>query len=180
MSSCPPPRRRPALPATAPGAALMSLALALAGSLAQAATPGQPAPDLRLAGAQAPVNLADYKGKVVYLDFWASWCGPCRQSFPWMNEMQAKYGPRGLVVLGVNLDTRRDEADKFLAQTPARFTLAFDPKGESPKAYAIKGMPSSVLIGPDGRVIDQHAGFRDDDRKALEDAIVAALTKSGR
>ena len=156
-----------------------ALSTALAGLMlagaAHAASPGQAAPAFDLVGTQGNVSLSQLKGKVVYLDFWASWCGPCRQSFPWMNEMQAKYGPKGFVVVGVNLDSKREDADKFLAQTPAKFTLAFDPKGDSPKTYAIKGMPTSVLIGADGKVIQQHSGFRDDERGTLEAAIASAL-----
>jgi len=159
---------------------LASVALAGACTATLAATPGQPAPALELPGLQGNVSLAAAKGKVVYVDFWASWCGPCRQSFPWMNEMQAKYGARGFQVIGVNVDAKREEADKFLAQTPAKFTLAFDSKGESPRAYAIKGMPTSVLVGADGTVLQQHSGFRDEERRVLEDAIVAALAKAGR
>ncbi|HMW23074.1 MAG TPA: TlpA disulfide reductase family protein [Burkholderiaceae bacterium] len=159
---------------------LVCLSLVGATVAAVAATVGQPAPTLDLPGAQGNVSLAAAKGKVVYVDFWASWCGPCRQSFPWMNEMQAKYGPRGLQIIGVNLDAKRDDADKFLAQTPAKFTLAFDSKGDSPRAYGVKGMPTSVLIGADGKVIDHHSGFHDEERKTLEDAIVAALVKAGR
>jgi cytochrome c biogenesis protein CcmG, thiol:disulfide interchange protein DsbE len=161
-------------------ALLVCAALAFSGKAALAANVGQPAPALDLPGTQGVVSLAAAKGKVVYLDFWASWCGPCRQSFPWMNEMQAKYGARGFQVIGVNVDAKREEADKFLAQTPAKFTLAFDAKGESPRTFAIKGMPTSILIGADGTVLQQHSGFRDDERKALEDAIVAALSKAGR
>jgi thiol-disulfide isomerase/thioredoxin len=159
---------------------LVSLSLVGATVAAVAATVGQQAPALELPGAQGTVSLAAAKGKVVYVDFWASWCGPCRQSFPWMNEMQAKYGPRGLQIIGVNLDAKREDADKFLAQTPAKFTLAFDSKGDTPRAYGVKGMPTSVLVGADGKVIDHHSGFHDEERKALEDAIVAALVKAGR
>ncbi|MET0352309.1 MAG: TlpA disulfide reductase family protein [Rhizobacter sp.] len=136
---------------------------------------GQPAPALDVPGAQGQVNLAGLKGKVVYVDFWASWCAPCKQSFPWMNEMQAKYGARGLQIVAVNVDAKREDADKFLAEVPASFTVGFDPKGDSPKRFQIKGMPSSVLVGPDGQVVKVHAGFRPDERKAQEDAIVAAL-----
>ncbi len=170
-------RRGPLSLSARSGWTALSTALAglmLAGA-AHAASPGQAAPAFDLAGTQGNVSLSQLKGKVVYLDFWASWCGPCRQSFPWMNEMQAKYGPKGFVVVGVNLDSRREDADKFLAQTPAKFTLAFDPKGDSPKTYAIKGMPTSVLIGADGKVIQQHSGFRDDERGTLEAAIASAL-----
>ena len=136
-----------------------------------------PAFDLPVFGQnEKHVALAQARGKVVLVDFWASWCGPCRQSFPWMNAMQAKYAGKGLQIVGVNLDAHRSDADKFLAEVPATFSVAFDAQGETPKRYAIKGMPTSVLIGPDGRVIQMHSGFRDEDRKALEDAIAGALS----
>jgi cytochrome c biogenesis protein CcmG/thiol:disulfide interchange protein DsbE len=155
-------------------------AMALAGALlcaasAQALERGQPAPRFDLKGVDVNVKLDQYRGKYVYLDFWASWCGPCRQSFPWMNEMQAKYGAQGLQVIGVNVDAKHDEARDFLAATPARFVVAFDPAGAAPLSYGIKGMPSSVLIGPDGKVVFEHSGFRAADRAELESRIKALL-----
>jgi cytochrome c biogenesis protein CcmG, thiol:disulfide interchange protein DsbE len=136
---------------------------------------GAAAPDLNLPGMKEAVNLAQLKGKVVYLDFWASWCGPCKQSFPFMNELQAKYKAQGLEVVAVNLDAKRDDADKFLAQVPAKFSIAFDAKAESAKRFGIKGMPSSYVIGRDGKVVAEHSGFKDDDRKDLESRIASAL-----
>jgi thiol-disulfide isomerase/thioredoxin len=144
-------------------------------SAAQAIEPGTAAPEIALAGARGPVSLAALKGKVVYVDFWASWCGPCRQSFPWMNALQARYAAKGLQVVGINVDAKRADADKFLAEVPATFAIGFDAQGDTPRRYAIKGMPTSVLIGPDGKVIQVHNGFRDEDRKALEAAIDGAL-----
>jgi cytochrome c biogenesis protein CcmG, thiol:disulfide interchange protein DsbE len=136
---------------------------------------GAAAPDLNLPGVKEAVNLAQLKGKVVYLDFWASWCGPCKQSFPFMNELQAKYKAQGLEVVAVNLDAKRDDADKFLTQVPAQFSIAFDAKGESAKRFGVKGMPSSYVIGRDGKVVAEHSGFKDDDRKDLESRIASAL-----
>jgi peroxiredoxin len=154
----------------------MVLAAALEASGANALDRGVPAPQFELPGKDgAAVQLAKLQGRLVYVDFWASWCGPCRQSFPWMNEMQARYGARGLQVVGVNLDAKSDDARRFLAETPARFTIAFDPAGATPRAYGIKGMPSSVLIGPDGKVLYEHAGFKEADRAALEQVIQKAL-----
>ena len=155
--------------------ALTTLLLALAASSARALEPGEPAPAFELRGPKAQVSLADAKGKLVYLDFWASWCGPCRQSFPWMNDIQAKYGPQGFQVLAVNLDAKTADAEKFLAKYPAAFTLAFDPKGETPRKYGVKGMPTSFLISREGVVLARHMGFNDGERAALERQIEQAL-----
>jgi thiol-disulfide isomerase/thioredoxin len=151
------------------------MALALCAASAQALEKGAPAPQFELQGLDGAVKLAKLQGKVVYVDFWASWCGPCRQSFPWMNEMQAKYGARGLQIVGVNVDANSADARQFLAATPARFTIGFDPQGATPRSYGIKGMPSSVLIGPDGKVLLEHSGFREADRAELENKIQSAL-----
>lgn len=131
--------------------------------------------DFTLPGKAGTVKLSDMAGSVIYLDFWASWCGPCRQSFPWMNQMQAKYKAKGFQVLAVNLDTKTDDAIKFLAQVPANFTVAFDPKGQTPRVYGVKGMPTSFLIDRNGKVLLQHAGFRPADEEELERQIQAAL-----
>jgi cytochrome c biogenesis protein CcmG, thiol:disulfide interchange protein DsbE len=157
--------------------ALLSAALstALSTTGVHAVEAGQPAPDFSLPAASGTLGNADLRGKLTYLDFWASWCGPCKKSFPWMSEMQARYGSRGFQVIAINLDKKREDADRFLAETPAGFKVAFDGKGDSARQFAIKGMPSSVLIGPDGRLMAVHNGFRDEDRKDLEARIAAAL-----
>lgn len=142
---------------------------------AMALDKGSTAPAFDLKGVEGNINLAKYQGKVVYLDFWASWCGPCRQSFPWMNELQSKYGAQGLQIIGVNLDQKNEDARQFLTTTPARFLVAFDPVGATPRSYGVKGMPSSVLIGPDGKIIFEHAGFKEADRAALEEKIKSSL-----
>jgi peroxiredoxin len=162
------------------GAALALAAASIVAVASASVAPaiGQPAPAFDLPGSRGKVRLADLRGKVVYVDFWASWCAPCRQSFPWMNEMQARYGRAGLHIVAISVDVNRQDADRFLAQLPAQFPVAFDPRGETPRAYAIKAMPSSFLIGPDGRVLHVHSGFRDDDRAALEQKIKAALQRS--
>ncbi len=144
---------------------------------AQALELGQSALDIELPGARV-ARLSELRGKVVYVDFWASWCGPCKQSFPWMNEMQKKYATQGLQVLAINLDAKRADADSFLAQNPALFALAFDPKGESARRVGVTAMPTSVLVGADGKVVYLHRGFSNDDRAALESRIAAALKAS--
>ncbi|MEW8029413.1 MAG: TlpA disulfide reductase family protein [Candidatus Thiodiazotropha sp.] len=117
------------------------------------------APDFSLQGENAFISLSEYKGRVVLLDFWASWCVPCRASFPWMSEMQNRYGSQGLEVIAINLDKDRALADAFLSKTAAEFTVAFDPMGEVATKYGLKGMPASFLIDHQGRILESHVGF---------------------
>jgi cytochrome c biogenesis protein CcmG, thiol:disulfide interchange protein DsbE len=160
------------------GFAILCVALLL--NVAHALKVGDVAPALNLPTASGATTAAFDKsnGKVFYVDFWASWCGPCKQSFPWMSEMHDKYASRGLEIVAVNVDTRRADADRFLSQTPVKFTVAFDAKGDTPKRFAVPGMPSSYLIDGNGKVIAVHSGFRDSDRAKLENAIVNALAQA--
>jgi thiol-disulfide isomerase/thioredoxin len=153
---------------------MITACLASASAVAQEV--GSRAPMFEVATAAKPVRLGDLKGQVVYVDFWASWCAPCKQSFPFMNEMQAKYGPRGFTVIGVTVDRNRADADKFLAATPAKFTIGYDPEGKVAELYKPKGMPTSFLIGADGKIRSVHVGFKEGDRDALEREIQSALT----
>jgi len=105
------------------------------------------------------LDLSAYKGKVVYLDFWASWCTPCRLSFPWMNQVQEIYGREGLVVIAVNVDHDRELADEFLQANGAQFKIVYDPSGAIADQYNFKDMPTSVLIGRDGKIRAVHNGF---------------------
>ncbi len=121
------------------------------------------------------VTLESLRGNVVYLDFWASWCGPCRVSFPWMDEMQAKYGPQGFTVLAINLDDSQQDAEEFLEDNPVQFLMAFDPDGKTPAAYGVKGMPTSFLIDRSGDIVQQHTGFNVSQKQELEQAIAEQL-----
>jgi thiol-disulfide isomerase/thioredoxin len=109
--------------------------------------------------AAANLDLGAFKGKVVYLDFWASWCNPCRQSFPWMNEVQEVDGPKGLVIVAVNVDHDKALADGFLKRYAPQFKIVYDSEGQIASRYDFKDMPTSYLIGRDGRVRYVHAGF---------------------
>jgi cytochrome c biogenesis protein CcmG, thiol:disulfide interchange protein DsbE len=133
---------------------------------------GQPAPAFALPRAGGEVlTLESLKGRVVFVDFWASWCAPCKRSFPWMNEMHRKYGDKGFTILAVNVDKRRADADRFLAQVPAAFPVVYDPEGKAPAAYGVKGMPSSYLIDARGNVVQVESGFNDDQAAAIEARI---------
>jgi len=154
------------------------IAGALFGALAGAygVEAGTPIPAVRMPGMKAPVDLSTFRGKVVYLDFWASWCGPCRESFPFMNELQKRYGPSGLAIVAVNLDDTRKLGEDFMKPYNPTFTIAFDGSGgTAAKFFGVSGLPNTVLIGPDGRVIQQHRGFRSEDRPEIEARIQAAL-----
>ena len=104
-------------------------------------------------------DLSPYEGKVLILDFWASWCGPCRQSFPWMNQMLERYEEQGLAILAVNLDEDHAKADKFLKDVPAEFDLAFDPTGTSAEQLQVMGMPSTYIFDRDGSLKERVIGF---------------------
>ena len=119
--------------------------------------------------------LRELKGKVVLLDFWASWCEPCRQSFPWMNDLQRRYGERNLVVVAVNVDQDRKLAEQFLAATPAGFRVEYDPVGTLAEKLGVETMPMSFLIDANGTLRSRHAGFKDTQRKEREAAIVGLL-----
>jgi thiol-disulfide isomerase/thioredoxin len=121
------------------------------------------------------IDLSAYHGQVVYVDFWASWCVPCKQSFPWMNSMHRRYGKDGLVILAVNMDQVREDADAFLRKYPAEFRIHYDPKGQLAPRFKVRGMPTSALLGRDGEVLLIHEGFKTRDTADLEQAIRDAL-----
>jgi thiol-disulfide isomerase/thioredoxin len=136
---------------------------------------GEGVSDFEIPGFAQAQKLSDLKGKWIYLDFWASWCVPCRQSFPFMNEMQAKLQGKNIQVIAVNVDVKKSDAERFLAQNPAKFAMAFDAKGELPRRMNLKSMPTSYLINPQGKVAFIHAGFRAEDKKLLEDKLMAEV-----
>ena len=135
------------------------------------------APDINLPCIDGSVNLAELKGKVVYLDFWASWCEPCKKSFPWLHDIKQSYAEKGFEVVAVNLDKDRKLADEFLKVMDVNFVVAFDESGEVASNYKLKGMPSSYLIGRDGKLYASHVGFREKDKNKLEQAIKELLAK---
>lgn len=122
-------------------------------------------------------DLSAFHGRVVYLDFWASWCAPCRQSFPWMNELQKHYADRGLTIIAVNVDHERADADRFLHKLPPDFQVRFDPKGTWARQFAVSGMPTSVLLDRSGKPRYTHIGFRPADAARYEEQIQQLLAE---
>jgi cytochrome c biogenesis protein CcmG/thiol:disulfide interchange protein DsbE len=121
------------------------------------------------------LDLTALAGQVVYLDFWASWCAPCRQSFRWMNRMQRELARDGFVVVAVNVDHARADADQFLQGHVPGFRIVFDPDGALAARYGVKGMPTSFLIDRNGQIHSEQVGFRLKDRAALEQEIRSLL-----
>jgi len=123
----------------------------------------------------ANVNFDQYKGNVVYLDFWASWCGPCRNSFPWMERMQERYGKQGLKIIAVNLDQEPALAKKFLQEFPVQFQVKYDPDGKIAEQFGVQAMPTSFLIDRTGKKIEKHNGFFTNKSSQYETEIESLL-----
>ncbi|MEW5755838.1 MAG: TlpA disulfide reductase family protein [Pseudomonadota bacterium] len=139
----------------------MRALLAVAFFCSSASHAVETAPSFSFSDGSATVALKDLKDQVVYLDFWASWCGPCRKSMPWMNKMQEKYKDQGLVIIGVNVDSDRKAAEDFLKAVPANFKVVYDPEGKIAAQYKLMGMPNSFLIARDGTMQKRHVGFKE-------------------
>ncbi len=125
----------------------------------------------------AEFELADFQGQVVLVDFWASWCVPCRHSLPWLNAMQQKFGDQGLQVVMVNLDRDSAAATKMGAGIDADIRQFLDPAGDLATRYDLEGMPSSFLYDRSGELISSHVGFLKAEGSEREQSIEAALER---
>ena len=141
---------------------------------AAAAMEGKPAPDFKLKAADGKdVSLADLKGSVVILDFWATWCGPCRASLPELDKIYADHKADGLRAYAVNLREEKDTVQKFVDQTKLGIPVLFDGEGQTADKYGVTGIPQTVVIGKDGNVkkVVVGSGTHDLVRKAVEEAL---------
>ncbi len=157
-------------------------------SVLLAATPMQPLfaldkgdnmPDCALTpvGDTQRYNLQQFKDKVLYVDFWASWCGPCAKSFPFLNNLDKKYQGQDLKIIGINLDENPIDAQDFLAKYPANFTVVADIGEQCAKTFAVKAMPSSYLVDKKGVIRHVQLGFRTDEAKALDTLLEQLLAE---
>jgi peroxiredoxin len=142
-----------------------------------AVTVGDAAPNCALTSIDGgqKIDLNQFKGKVVYLDFWASWCGPCAKSFPFLNELHQQFKDRGLQIVGVNLDENKADAKTFLSNYSAGFTIAADADSQCVQAFDVEGMPTSYIIDRKGAVHHVHQGFRSGEAAVLRDLVEKLL-----
>jgi len=145
--------------------------------LANATEVGQPAPQFTLPAVQnaQAISLKQFAGKVVYVDFWASWCAPCRTSFPLLNQLHQKLKAQGFEVIAINLDEDKANADQFLKEFPVSFTVVRDAKGEWADQFVVESMPTSFIVDKKGVVQHIHHGFVSDDVNSLESKVSQLL-----
>lgn len=153
-------------------AVLLALAFAPA-ALALSEGDRAPAFELPALDGQGEVNLSDYRGKVVWLDFWASWCPPCLVSLPQLEKLRREMPAAKFQIIAINVDDNPKKALKFLAKNPVGYPSGSDPQGKLPEAFDLQTMPTSYLIDQNGVIRHVHKGFHDGDL----DSIRAEITK---
>ena len=154
-------------------AVLLSLGPVLHGAPAKS---GDTFPDLAAAGLEGTVP--DLAGKVVIVDFWASWCGPCKKAMPLLAELQKQYGEKGVVVVGVSVDEVKTDMEAYLKKNPMPFAILRDPKGRLAEQLNMQGVPTSYVVGPDGKICAVHRGFEGEKTRARYLAQLDGLLKS--
>ena len=138
-------------------------ALLFSMSLAFASLAKQPMPDFELAYYKQTQTLSKeaLQGKVLYVDFWASWCGPCRKTFPFMNDLHSRFEPSEFQVIAINMDENIEDADKFLERYPAQFPIFIDQQNTLAKQLELPGLPTAYIVDKQGVIRAVHTGFRE-------------------
>ncbi|RMF98095.1 MAG: TlpA family protein disulfide reductase [Gammaproteobacteria bacterium] len=144
--------------------------------LAAPATAGEalsgPAPDFTLRDRNGqPVSLSDFRGQVVLINFWATWCGPCRKEMPLLEQLYQRYQSLGFTLLGVNVEEGDVDAEAFLRETPVSFPVLFDPENRVSQLYDVSAMPSTVLVDRQGRLRFLHQGYQPGYENTYQDQI---------
>lgn len=162
-----------------PGSLLCAILLVASAALPVHAEENPPAPScaLKQMDTDEPFDLHRFRGKVLYVDFWASWCGPCVKSFPFLNALDREFRGRGLEVVGINLDEHPQDAVTFLAGHPAGFRIAVDPDKSCPRDFGVQGMPTSYLVDRQGAIRFVHLGFRPGEADRLRSQVERLLNE---
>lgn len=135
-----------------------------------------PAPGFELpARSGGTLSLEELKGQVVMINFWASWCGPCRQEMPLLEQMHKKYEAMGFKLLGINVEAETKDAERWLVQTPVSFPILFDRENKVSQMYLVNAMPSSIFIDRKGNVRAVHRGYKAGDESEYLNQIRALL-----
>ncbi len=147
---------------------LLSLVISFS-QILTAAEQGDSIPDCTLTASSnaSSINLKQFQGKVLYVDFWASWCGPCAKSFPFLNTLDQNFKQRDLQIVGINLDEKFADAQDFLNQYPANFMVATDNNQQCAMGFGVKAMPSSYLVDKKGNIRHIHLGFKPGETEQL-------------
>ncbi len=147
------------------------------GGVAQAADKTEPAPDFTLKSRDGKnIRLAEQRGQVIMINFWASWCGPCREEMPLLEDLYQRYQAMGFTILGVNVDEDSSEADKLLEEIQVSFPVLYDPDNRVADRYQVEAMPSTVMVDRDGKMRFSHLGYLPGYEKRYE-AEIRALIK---
>jgi len=155
---------------------IAAVVAALALALPALADPSGPAPQFTLASkAGTDVSLSQYKGQVVMINFWASWCGPCRQEMPLLESIYKKYNRMGFTMIGVNVEPDSKAANEWLKATPVSFPILYDRDSKVSKLYNVAGMPSTVIIDRNGNLRKLHRGYEPGDENEYLDSIRALI-----
>ncbi len=139
---------------------LLLVAALLLSPLAGAEEISGPAPDFTLKSRSGEnLKLSEFRGEVVMINFWASWCGPCRQEMPLLDQLYARYSPMGFTILGVNVEEDSAQAEKLLEEIPVSFPILFDSQNRVTEQYDVVAMPSTVMVDRDGNMRYLHLGY---------------------
>ncbi|MCC7257028.1 MAG: TlpA family protein disulfide reductase [Gammaproteobacteria bacterium] len=156
--------------------ALAAALLVLVATVARGADLPSPAPDFRLpARAGGEVSLAGLRGQVVLINFWATWCGPCRQEMPLLDQIYQRYKGLGFTLLAVNVEDDSTLADRWLAETPVSFPVLLDRANAVSRLYDVTAMPSTVIVDRQGRVRHVHQGYKPGTENQYQDQIRALI-----
>lgn len=151
---------------------LLTLGCLLLAALNASAEVGGPAPDFALPDAAGKVvSLQDYSGQVLLINFWASWCGPCREEMPLLDQLSQRYGPLGFTMLGINVEEDSSLADRFLQGTPVDFPILYDRENAVSKLYDVIAMPTTVLVDRQGNIRFVHHGYEAGNENEYQDQI---------
>ena len=126
---------------------------------------------------KTPLDLQQYRGKVIYLDFWATWCPPCKKSMPFLNALRNELMDQGFEIVAISVDEDSEDALNFLQQYPVDYVMAMDPSGLCPEQYDVKAMPSAYFIDRQGIIRFIHLGFRERDEKEIRQRVLELLAE---